>query len=82
MIEVLGEYGRAEPTTPTSSSSSSSLSAAAVGAGNLALPLLHALGSIVSGAEDAAETAPEGVSTAAAGVCVCLCVCVCVCVSE
>ena len=59
MIEVLGEHARSEP-------SNKALSA---GAGNLAVPLLHALGSIVSGAEEAAEAsgAPQGVSTAAPG---------------
>lgn len=72
MMEVLGEFSRGESSLSSNSSSSSATAAAAAGAGTLALPLLHALGSIVSGAEDAAEGtgAPEGVSTAAAGVCV------------
>mmetsp|Transcript_19672 Transcript_19672/g.54892 ORF Transcript_19672/g.54892 Transcript_19672/m.54892 type:complete len:1497 (+) Transcript_19672:183-4673(+) len=60
MLEVLGEHSR---------SSSGSGNAGAAGAGTLALPLLQALGSIISGAEEAAEASgvPEGVSTAAAG---------------
>eukprot|EP00967_Tisochrysis_lutea_P133318 scaffold233825_cov23-Tisochrysis_lutea.AAC.1 len=59
MLEVLGEHSR---------SSSGSGNAGAAGAGTLALPLLQALGSIISGAEEAAEASgvPEGVSTAAA----------------
>jgi len=61
MLEVLGEHSR--------NGGNDAKSSTAAGARALALPLLQALGTIVSGAEEAAEASgvPEGASTAAAG---------------